>query len=205
MPVGAIIIAAGASERMEQPKALMSIDGQPALLALASWLSEAGFAPVVMVTSALIQSKLIEFSLPGPVIVNTETFKGPLHSFRLGLQTLPEDTVAGLLCPVDHPLVRFDTLQRLRAAASKEDIIVPCYQGQRGHPTLFGRDFWPLIFSLPLEEGARGVLHRRPEAVRSLEVDDPGVVQNLNTPADWEKARLQTCSCHDRKDESVDE
>jgi len=188
MRIGAIIIAAGASERMGQPKTLMPIDGRPALITLASRVSEAGFAPVVTVTSTAIQIKLTEFDFRGPVVINTETFKGPLHSFRLGLQTLPENAMAALLCPVDHPLVRMDTLLKLKATASATSVIVPCFKGRRGHPTLFGRGLWPLIFSLPLEEGARGVLHRRPEVVTLLEVDDPGVVQNLNTPADIQNA-----------------
>ncbi len=190
MRVGAVIIAAGASERMGQPKALVPMDGQPALLALASCLNEAGFVPVVTVTSATIQIKLHEFDLPGPVIINRETNKGPLHSFRLGLQRLPTDTMAALLCPVDHPLVRVDTLRELKTRASTTSVVVPCFEGRRGHPTLFGRDLWPLIFSLPLEEGARGVLHRRPEVVTLLEANDPGVVQNLNTPADVENADM---------------
>lgn len=188
--VAAVILAAGASERMERPKALLPIQGRPAARVVAEHLGEAGFTPVVTVTSAPVQKKLAQAELPGPVIINDETEKGALHSFRLGLQALPDETVAALMCPVDHPLVRLDTLQKLKAAASTGRVIVPRYQGRRGHPTLFGRDLWPLIFSLPLEEGARGVLRRQPEAVTLLDVDDPGVVQNLNTPSDLAAAGL---------------
>jgi molybdenum cofactor cytidylyltransferase len=186
----AIILAAGASERMAHPKALLRIEGRPALLSIGERLLEAGFAPVVTVISTPLHKEILSFDFWGPVVVNDETEKGPLHSFRLGLQILSEETSAALLYPVDHPFVRLDTLQKLREAASEEKVVVPCYRSQRGHPTLFGRDLWPLIFSLPLDEGARGVLRRRPEAVTLLEVDDAGVVQNLNTPADWEKAQL---------------
>ncbi|MFH1011385.1 MAG: nucleotidyltransferase family protein [bacterium] len=186
----AIILAAGESERMGHPKALLSIEGKPALLSIGERLLEAGFAPVVTVTSTPLHKELLSFDFLGPVVINDETEKGPLHSFRLGLQILPDETSAALLSPVDHPFVRLDTLQRLRAAASEDKVVVPSYQGRRGHPTLFGRALWPLIFSLPLEEGARGVLHRRPEKVTLLEVDDPGILRNVNTPEDWVKARL---------------
>jgi molybdenum cofactor cytidylyltransferase len=188
--IAAIILAAGASERMSHPKALLLIEGKPALLSIGERLLEAGFAPVVTVISVPLRKELLSFDFLGPVVINDETEKGPLHSFRLGLQILSNETSAALLYPVDHPFVRLDTLQKLKEAASEDKVIVPSYQGRRGHPTLFGRGLWPLVFSVPLEEGARGVFHRRPEAVTLLEVDDPGVVQNLNTPADWEKAQL---------------
>jgi molybdenum cofactor cytidylyltransferase len=194
MRVGAVILAAGASERMGQPKALLPIEGQPALLALWNRLNESNFAPVVTVTSAEIQSKLSELGFQGQIIINTEIFKGPLHSFRLGLQALPAETTAALLCPVDHPFIRLSTLQKLRETASESKVVIPCCQGRRGHPTLFGCELWPLIFSLPLEEGARGVLRRRPECVTVLEVNDPGVVQNLNTAADIENAKMTLSS-----------
>jgi molybdenum cofactor cytidylyltransferase len=188
--VAAIILAAGASERMAHPKPLLPIEGKPALLSIGERLLETGFSPVVTVISTPLHKEILSFDFWGPVVINDETEKGPLHSFRLGLRILSDETDAALLYPVDHPFVRLDTLQKLKEAASKEKVVVPCYQNRRGHPTLFGRDLWPLTFSLTLEEGARGVLRRRPEAVSLLEVNDAGVVQNLNTPADWEKARL---------------
>jgi molybdenum cofactor cytidylyltransferase len=188
--VAAIILAAGASERMEQTKALLPIEGVPAIRFLIARIAEAGFAPIVTVTSTPVHGKLAALHLSGQVVINDETEKGPLHSFRLGLEALPGESIAALLTPVDHPLVRVDSLQKLRAAASASRVIVPRYQGRRGHPTLFGRDLWPLIFSLPLEEGARGVLHRHPETVVELDVDDPGVIQNLNAPSDLTSAGL---------------
>jgi len=189
-PVAAIILAAGASERMEQSKALLPIEGVPAIRLLIARLAEAGFAPIVTVTSTPVRRKLAPLHLPGQIVINDETEKGPLHSFRMGLEVLSSKSVAALLAPVDHPLVRVDSLQKIRAAASASRVIIPCHQGRRGHPTLFGRDLWPLIFSLPLEEGARGVLHQKPEVVVELDVDDPGVLQNLNAPSDLTSAGL---------------
>jgi molybdenum cofactor cytidylyltransferase len=188
--IAAIILAAGASERMEQSKALLPIEGVPAIRFLITRLAEARFAPIVTVTSTAVHRKLTSLHLPGQVVINDETEKGPLHSFRMGLDVLPSEIIAALLAPVDHPLVRVDSLQKLRAVASASRVVVPRYQGRRGHPTLFGRDLWPLIFSLPLEEGARGALHRQPEAVAELDVDDPGILQNLNAPSDLTSAGL---------------
>ncbi|MBU1937415.1 nucleotidyltransferase family protein [bacterium] len=190
MSVAAVILAAGASKRMKEPKALLKFDGEPAVFTLFTTLVRASYEPVVTVTSSSVKEELDRLMFPGAVVINDETEKGALLSFRLGLQTLPDECDSALLCPVDHPLVRRETLQTIKAAASRTHIIVPCYKGQRGHPTLFGHDFWPLLFSLPLEEGARGVLHRKPEAVILLDVDDPGVVQNLNSPSDLTDAGL---------------
>ena len=190
MPVAAVILAAGASKRMKEPKALLQLDGEPAIFTLFNALVRASYEPVVTVTSSALKEELDTLMFPGRIVVNDETEKGALLSFRLGLQTFSDEYAAALLCPVDHPLVRWETLQKIKAAASRSHIIVPCYQGKRGHPTLFGQDFWPLLFSLPLEEGARGALHRKPNAVISLDVDDPGVIQNLNSPSDLIDAGL---------------
>ena len=190
MSVAAVILAAGASKRMKEPKALLRLDGEPAVFTLFTALVRASYEPVVTVTSSTVKKELDALMFPGKIVINDETEKGALLSFRLGLQTLPDECAAALLCPVDHPLIRRETLQKIKAAASRTHIIVPCYQGKRGHPTLFGQDFWPLLFSLPLEEGARGVLRRKPDAVTLLDVDDPGVVQNLNSPSDLTDAGL---------------
>lgn len=175
---------------MEQPKALLPIDGQPAALALHTRLSNAGFSPVVTVTSSEIKEALDAHAYPGQIVINDETEKGALHSFRLGLSALPDDTIAALLYPVDHPLVRPNTLKKIIDSAAIDKIIIPCFEGRRGHPTLFGRDSWSDIFALPLEEGARGVLRKRPESIQQLDVNDPGVIQNLNTPSDLTAAGL---------------
>jgi molybdenum cofactor cytidylyltransferase len=65
--------------------------------------------------------------------------------------------------------------------------VQPSYQGKRGHPVLFGRDFWPQLAALSGDAGARTVLQLNAEAVQIVELDDPGVLQDVDTQQDWQR------------------
>ena len=63
----------------------------------------------------------------------------------------------------------------------------PSHRGSRGHPVLIGRDFWPQLAALSGDAGARRVLQRNAEAVQIVELDDPGVLQDVDTRKDWQQ------------------
>ena len=84
------------------------------------------------------------------------------------------DAVAIFLA--DMPLIRQDSLETLLAHASANTIVLPSHQGKRGHPVLFGRDFWPQLVMLAGDAGAKVVLQHNAEALHIIELDDPGVL-----------------------------
>ncbi|MBF3189011.1 NTP transferase domain-containing protein, partial [Pseudomonas aeruginosa] len=81
----------------------------------------------------------------------------------------------------DHAVA--DTLERLAAMATPEAIVFPLYDGQRGHPVLFGRAFWDALAQLDGDQGARRVLQAHRPAWREVPCDDPGVLCDVDTPA----------------------
>src|SRR2546421_479264 len=97
---------------------------------------------------------------------------------------------AVLAWPVDHPLVRPATVRRLLEAAGQHPgrAVIPRFEGRGGHPTLFPRTLYAALLALPEEAGARALFSRHPEAVLRLDVDDPGVCHDVDTPDDY--ARL---------------
>jgi molybdenum cofactor cytidylyltransferase len=63
-------------------------------------------------------------------------------------------------------------------------ILLPIYQGRRGHPVCFARALYPELLEVPEEEGARALVRRHRALLREVPVDDPGIHQDVDTPED---------------------
>lgn len=91
------------------------------------------------------------------------------------------DSVAILLG--DMPAIRAQTLSGLIQSSRVDNIVRPRYNGQSGHPVIFGRQFWPQLCSLSGEQGARQVVGSNASAVLTIEVDDPGILMDVDNRA----------------------
>ena len=120
------------------------------------------------------------------IVQNPATAQGMGHSLAAGAERLMAESHAdaAAIFLADMPAIRRDSLEALIACASSGNIVLPSYQGKRGHPVLFGRAFWPQLATRNGDAGAKPVLLQHPEAVRIVELDDPGVLQDIDTPAD---------------------
>lgn len=96
------------------------------------------------------------------------------------------DAPGWLVLPGDLPLVRPDTLRAVAAALAQASIVVPVYRGTRGHPVAFRSEHGPALAMLTGAEGAAAIV-RSAQPLR-LEVDDPGVVTDIDTVADLARA-----------------
>jgi molybdenum cofactor cytidylyltransferase len=108
-------------------------------------------------------------------------------SARAALAAAGPGPDAFLLCPADHPLVSPATFAAMAAAHADGPgrIVVPVHAGRNGHPTLFPREALAELSSIPT---LRDVVRRDPGRVLRLPVPDPGVLADLDTPADYERA-----------------
>ncbi len=184
--LAAVILAAGESRRMGFPKALLDCGGRTFLEQLLSVTCHprVGWQRVVLgAHAAEIQQRL---KLPADLIVlNPAWGRGQLSSIRAALKALePLPTEGILVAPVDHPLVRAATVARLIEAfdAHPDAIIVPRYGGRRGHPVAFSRVFYTALYEAPDDTGARAVLWNHPQSVIEEDIDDPGVVADIDDP-----------------------
>lgn len=93
---------------------------------------------------------------------------------------------AWVIALADMPGVRADTLRRVVHAVDSDAraIAAPVYRGQRGHPVGFGWAHAPALMSLRGDRGARDILAAQAGQLVLLEVDDPGIVADIDTPAD---------------------
>lgn len=91
---------------------------------------------------------------------------------------------AALIALADMPWISADTYRQVRLAACQHAIVVPVFEGRRGHPVALHRDLWEELAQLKGDAGARTILHRH--AVHTVEVSDAGIVRDVDLPSDLE-------------------
>jgi molybdenum cofactor cytidylyltransferase len=91
--------------------------------------------------------------------------------------------------PADHPLFLPDTVRTLSRIFSDEapPILAPTYQNRRGHPVIFHRSLFPELLEDALPQGARSVIQRYRTRRLEVPVDDPGILVDIDTPADYRR------------------
>jgi len=126
------------------------------------------------------------------IVENPDVDGGPIASLRAALAVLHgAGPVGALVWPVDLPHVRIATVERLVEAwrRSGSPIVVPAFGDRRGHPVIWdGRLFQELETSAAAsQDGARAVLHAHAPETLTVAVDDPAVIDQVNTPEDYER------------------
>jgi molybdenum cofactor cytidylyltransferase len=180
----------------DRRKALLTIGEKTFLQHIIEHLHSARILDLVLVLGAHaadIQPTLSWFG--GKVVVNERWQEGQITSIIAGLDALdlvnpePEEIHGAMICPVDHPILSQAILVELLQGfwRSHKRIILPTYEGKRGHPVIFRRDLFDEIRNAPLDLGARAVVRNHPDEVFEVVVQEPGVVTNIDTPEDYEK------------------
>jgi molybdenum cofactor cytidylyltransferase len=185
----AIILAAGASERMGYPKALLPYRGAPFLSGILEACFAAGVERRVVVLGYFADKILQELDLSDVIVTMSENLEaGPIGSIRAGIRALVNHPVeATLIWPVDRPHVSVATISALldKAREGHGPIVVPTYQGRRGHPVLFGKTVFAELLDAPDTVGAKAVVRKDPSRVVTVPVEDSAVLEDFNTPEDY--------------------
>ena len=192
--VAAVLLAAGESTRMQQPKALLPWINDELLISYqVHALHSAGYDPIVVVLGH--NPYQIDDALPDDVnltaIVNDRYKMGRSTSIVTGvLRVATPDTDALLIISVDQPR-SVSMLRTLRQAweLNQPDIAIPSLGGKNGHPPLFSGALIPELLQVTEEEeGLRQVMRNFADGRLSVSVDDQLTLTNLNTPEDYEAA-----------------
>ena len=140
-----VILSGGASSRMGSPKALLSYQGRPFLEHLLEVTSHrnVGVRRVVLGAHAEPIAKSVELKAD-EIVINEDWEKGQLSSIQAALRSLPPRTDGILLCLIDHPLISTALVQELIELfyTSKKPIVLPVYEGRRGHPVIFSSSLY---------------------------------------------------------------
>lgn len=184
-PVAGLVLAGGASERMGRPKALLELGGRSFVARGVALLREAGCAPVLVVDGA----HRLEPIADAESIHNPDWRQGPLASLQAGLRhaLALEPALDGLVVHhVERPAVRSETVRALIAAHADAPACLwqPTHDARSGHPVLWPRGLFESLLALdPTRETARTLVRGPASSLcRKLEVNDPGVLDNIDTP-----------------------
>jgi CTP:molybdopterin cytidylyltransferase MocA len=121
------------------------------------------------------------------VVVNPRPDEEMLASIRLGLAAISPDAEAVFIWPADHPAVAAATVALLAGRADPARVLLPTYRSRRGHPALVGRALLSAVEEIPPQQGLRSLWRTRADAIVEVAVEDPGVVANIDTPADYRR------------------
>ncbi len=185
--VHGVLLAAGRSSRMGRSKPLLALDGETLVERAVRVLLEGGCAGVIAVVRAQDDATArLAHAAGARVVVNDDPHAQQVDSLRLALRELPDDAVAAAVLPVDVPFVRPATVARLVTAFSTGSALIarPTYHGEPGHPTLFARALFADLAARELPRGARTVIEAHAADTLDIEVEDPGITQDVDTPED---------------------
>ena len=191
--ISAVILAAGASRRMGQPKMLLPWGDTIVIQKVVSTLLDSGVSHPVVVTGRsaerikqVIRTDSITWT-HNPDFENTEMLK----SLQIGMRRLPLFASAFLIVLGDQPQIETSIIRQIIAEfkTKHSTIIIPSYQFRRGHPWLVSRALLPELLALPEEATLRQFLNAHSDEITYLNVDTPSVLMDLDTPADYEQQK----------------
>lgn len=187
MNAAGLILAAGESRRMGSPKALLQYGGESFLDTLTHLFGQR-CAPVIVVLGAHAAEIRAAARRPATFVENADYARGMTTSLQCGLRAAPADAAGVLFTLVDHPAASPATLDALLAPMDPDRpplIRVPRYRGKRGHPIWFARGLIREFLALPADGPARDVVARYVDRTEYLDLDDPGIVADIDNPEDY--------------------
>jgi len=196
--VAAVLLAAGAGTRMgNKPKSLLELDGVPLIRRQIIALLGAGVTELVVVLghhakqiAPLLQDMAVT------LVINPNPDASPISSQRLGLQSLSGQTDAVLMALADQPLIETQDVQQLLNAFKQRpegaNLLFPCVQGQPGNPVVFTAQVRSDILACPTEIGCKQWRQQHARQVHAFNCDNPHFVQDVDTPEDIDKLRLNS-------------
>jgi CTP:molybdopterin cytidylyltransferase MocA len=180
-----IILAAGSSQALPFPKALALFGRKTALEMAVENCSFLGRSLVVLGSDA--ERILPKVPKSAQVVMNRRWREGQLSSLLAALENLDSDA-AFLIYPVDHALIRRNTLELLvrafRARSASQEIVMPRRKGAYGHPVIVSAAVRPEFFTA---QTAREAIYRVPERIRVLNVRTSSIFEDFHTPESYEE------------------
>jgi molybdenum cofactor cytidylyltransferase len=185
-----ILLAAGASKRFGSDKLLHPLDGGTLVAAAALANLRAAIPHVIAVVrpgSAMLENLLSEAGATVIQCINAADGMGASLAAAVGASGGVSGWVIAL---ADMPFIRPHTIAKIAESLSAgAAIVAPVYRGERGHPVGLSARFRPQLEALRGDEGARSVLKEHAGLIKLIEVDDPGICSDIDTPDDLRRAR----------------
>lgn len=190
-PIGGVIVAAGLSSRMGAFKPMLPLGDSTVIRSLIRRFRAVGVAPIVLVVGRngdLLADHVADLGVeivPNPDFATTDMF----CSACLGLRTLVCRCGGVFFTPGDSPAFAAASLTALAKQMAREPkgAWTPTYRGRKGHPVLLSGESLAEILAFRGPGGMRGALEGCSAGLGLLELDDPGLVLDADTPEDYQR------------------
>ena len=190
--IAAVVLAAGSSTRMGQPKLLLPLAGTSLLRRVVEEAVASDAGDTVVVTGAYRDA--VERELAGlavRLVHNPDHARGMSTSLRAGLAALRPETAAALVLLADQPLVDRGIVNALIEVYSRTGarIVQPRYGGEPGHPIVWDRALFGELMAQDGDRGGRDILRRRAGEIAWHELPDAHIRLDVDTPDDYQSLR----------------
>ncbi len=187
-PIGAIILAAGFSSRFGSSKLLAELlNGKSVFQQTTDRIAEA-FPNRIVITRPEMTPQLQKLAKETPILSFENADQGMGATLAFAVQHIG-DWEGCVVCLADMPFIETSTYQRIAKQVTVDSIVTPIFDSRVGNPVAFGRRYFADLAALTGDSGGRGLTNKYPKAVRALQVTDPGILQDIDTPG--ELARYQ--------------
>ena len=189
MMISAILLAAGESKRMGEPKQLMPFSRGTMVEQTVDNLLNSAVDEVIVVVGHRAE-EVIKTIVTKPVklAVNPDYQQGMSTSIIAGLKLVDSGAWAVMLVLGDQPFVDSQTINRLidEFHNHNKGIAIPTYQSMRGHPIIFALKYKEKLLELKGDIGGRQIIKDHPDDVLEITVDSEGVITDINTRSDYQ-------------------
>jgi molybdenum cofactor cytidylyltransferase len=191
--ISAIILAAGKSQRMGQPKMLLPWGDTTVLGQVTMTFSKAGIADIIVVTGGDRDAVEAEVSRLSELLSVRSVYNpyfeqtGMMSSIQVGLASISANCKAVLIGLGDQPQVEDKTLKDILSLYEKKGagIIVPSHKNRRGHPVFVGVVHRPELVNFHPQSSLRDFLNKHPSEIYYVDAS-ASVLQDLDTPQDYQ-------------------
>jgi molybdenum cofactor cytidylyltransferase len=189
----AVILSAGESSRMGRPKALLPIDGVRFVEKIVAALKSTDIGNITVVLGHHAEEMRQKIGdLPVTILVNHDYKQGQLSSLQVAIRHLESSSegspVDGILVHlVDHPYISATLVDLMidRFYETKKLIVVPRFQGRRGHPVIFARALFLELLAAGTDQGAKPVVYAHRDDTLEIDTEDQGVLIDIDTPEEY--------------------
>jgi len=183
-----IILAAGQSRRMETTKQLLNFHQKPILQWVYDICGESDLSKIIIVLGHQKKKILQQMDFPQAIVVENPDYKsGQSTSLIAGLGQLDEEDDAAMFLLGDQPLLNKSTINLLIKSYQKlqSSITIPVFNEKRGNPVIFDRSLFHELEQISGDQGGRGCFNRHADDIDLVEVNDEGVLIDLDTREDY--------------------
>jgi molybdenum cofactor cytidylyltransferase len=191
--ISALILAAGESKRMGQPKMLLPWGSLTVIEHVVTTYLNAGIQDILVVTGGahgLVEHAIDQY--PVRKIHNRDyAAGGMLSSLQYGLSQMPDEAQAALIGLGDQPQGQERSVRLVCDAYrdGRSGLVVPSFQMRRGHPWLVARPLWHEILALEPPESPRDFLNKHADEIHYVNIDNSTILADLDTPEDYTNSR----------------